>query len=208
MISLIIPFYNVSDELVETTKRCIDSLKYEMPGELILVDDASPVYHYFGAYPTIVNRENRGYTYSVNRGLEAAHGDILVVGNNDLTFTPEWLTGLVRTLEMGYDIAVIPTSDQTYETKDEITEKEKFGSLFAMTRKTYQTLGLFDEQFRGYYVDTDYRRRAINAGLKIGKNWKYLVEHEARATYSVVDSKNDEFNTATELYKAKWGCVE
>lgn len=175
--------------------------------EFIAVDDGSPVAfsNCFGT--TITLPENQGYTHAVNRGLESASGDTLVVGNSDITFYPGWLTGLVRTLDK-YDIATIPTSDQTWETRDEVTEGDKFGSLFAMTRKAYQKLGPLDERFRGYFVDLAYRRKALDAGLTIGKNWKYLVEHKAKATYSRVDSIDTEYATAAELYEKLFGSLE
>lgn len=207
MNSLIIPFYHITDELVEITKRCLNSLKYEPVDEVILVDDCSPIREDFPGYQVIRNLENRGYTHSVNRGLEAAQGDVLIVGNNDLIFTPGWLTSLREALEE-HDIATLPTSDQTWETQDKITKNDKFGSLFAMSRATYEKLGPLDERFRGYFVDTDFRRRALNSGMTIGKNWNCLVEHEAKSTYSQVDGADEEFIRAKEIYKSKWGGLE
>ncbi len=214
MISVVIPVYSISDEMNDMALNAFesawmtldfDALNHSI--EFIAVDDGSPVPFTNPNGETITLPENRGYTYAVNRGLEAAGGDILVVGNSDITFLHGWLTGLVRTLE-DYDIASIPTSDQTWETHDKITDGDKFGAIFAMTRSAYETLGPLDEEFRGYFVDTDYRRRALNAGLKIGKNWNYLVEHQAKATYDQIDTKDLEFQAAQQTYLRKWGKLE
>lgn len=207
MNTLIIPFYHINEGLVETTKRCLNSLKYEPVDEVILIDDCSPIRENFPGYQVLRNLENRGYTHSVNRGLEAAQGDVLIVGNNDLIFTPGWLTSLLEALE-NHDIATLPTSDQTWETQDKITKNDKFGSLFAMSRDTYEKLGPLDERFRGYFVDTAYRRRALDMGLTIGKNWNCLVEHEAKSTYSQVDGADEEFTNAQEIYKYIFGGLE
>jgi GT2 family glycosyltransferase len=209
MTSFIIPCYFLDKSYVTMTSECLESLEFGRPDEVILVDDGSP-------YPTLFENcdkqinlpENKGYAYAVNRGLEVATGDVIIIGNNDLLFTPEWLTGLLLPLEQGYDISTIPTSDQTWVTEDKITSGDKFGSLFAMKREVYETLGGFDEQFRGYFTDLDYRRRALDAGFTIGKNWNVLVEHEAKATYKLTDPYDDEYNTAKELYIKKWGKLE
>ena len=214
MISVIIPVYSLTDEMNDMADNAFQSawmtLDYDaVPHsiEFIAVDDGSPVPFKNPVGETITLKENSGYTVAVNNGLEAAQGDILVVGNSDLTFLHGWLTGLVRTLDT-YDIATLPTTDQTWETRDEITENEKFGALFAMKRETYEKLGPLDIRFRGYFVDTAYRRRALDMGLTIGKNWNYLVEHQAKATYSKVDGADDEYQQAKEIYTNIFGGLE
>ena len=214
MISVIIPVYSLTDEMNDMADNAFQSawmtLDYDavpQTVEFIAVDDGSPVPFKNPVGETITLKENSGYTVAVNTGLAAAQGDILVVGNSDLTFLHGWLTGLVRTLDT-YDIATLPTTDQTWETRDEITENEKFGALFAMKRETYEKLGPLDIRFRGYFVDTAYRRRALDMGLTIGKNWNYLVEHQAKATYSKVDGADDEYQQAKEIYTNIFGGLE
>lgn len=214
MISLIIPVYSLTPEMNDMAENAFQSawmtLDYDAVPEsleFIAVDDGSPVPFKNPVGETITLPENSGYTQAVNAGLEAARGDILVVGNSDLTFLHGWLTGLVRTLET-YDIATLPTSDQTWETRDEITENDKFGALFAMKRATYEKLGPLDIRFRGYFVDTAYRRRALDSGLTIGKNWNYLVEHAAKSTYEKIDTADEEFQEAQKIYKHIFGGLE
>lgn len=214
MISVIIPVYSLTEDMNEMAENAFLSawmtLDYDaVPHsiEFIAVDDGSPVPFKNPLGETITLPENSGYTTAVNTGLEAARGDILVVGNSDLTFLHGWLTGLVRTLET-YDIATLPTTDQTWETRDEITKNDKFGALFAMKRETYEKLGPLDIRFRGYFVDTAYRRRALDMGLTIGKNWNFLVEHAAKGTYSQVDGADDEFLKAQEIYTSIFGGLE
>lgn len=135
----------------------------------------------------------------------AATGDILIVGNNDLTFTENWLTELLRPLDEGFDLACCWTSDQEYQLSNSITENSKFGSLFAMNRIVYETIGGFDEQFRGYFADDDYRERLLAAGFRIGRNNNLVVEHVAKATYKEVDPDDTEYRRAKLLYEIKYG---
>lgn len=189
-VSLILPAYHYSEDLYETTVSCLDSVWHE-PIQLILIADDQP------------------YTVNVNAGLRAATGDVLVVGNNDLVFENGWLAQLLPLLDAGYDIATCWTSDQKdVRIEERIEDNAKFGSLFAMTRKAYEILGPLDEQFRGYFSDLDYRRRALDAGLKIGKNLSLVVEHEAKATYKQTDPTDSEYLKSKSLFEAKWGFLE
>lgn len=191
MISLIIPAYHVSEELEAMTRRCLDSLKGR-PDEVILE----------------IDKKGDGYTKTTNKGLQKAKGDILIVGNNDLTFHDGWLEELLFPLQLGYDLSTIWTSDQDYNLEDRIENEAKFGSLFAMTRKLYEDVGDLDERFKGYFVDTDYRRRVLENGYRIGKNLSAVVEHQAKATYSLVDPDDFEFQRARVLFEIKWGYLE
>jgi len=183
--SLIIPAYHATHELVDLTCACIHSQIEDL--QLILIADNAP------------------YTVNVNSGLKAATGDILIIGNNDITFPEKWLTELVQPLNNGYDVATCWTSDQKYILEDKIEDNAKFGSLFAMKRQVYEIVGDFDEQFKGYFADDDYRQRILAQGLTIGKNCNFVVDHIAKATYTLTDPEDEEFKKAKLLYEIKHG---
>lgn len=190
--SLIIPAYHPTKELEAMTLACIDSI-VDVPDEIIVQLD----------------EVGEGYSKTTNKALRLAKGDILIVGNNDLTFPEKWIAELLKPLNNGYDIATCWTSDQKdIEVKQKIEGGAKFGSLFAMTREVYETLGGFDEQFKGYFSDTDYRRRALDAGFAIGKNLNLVVQHEAKATYKQTDPDDNEFQEAKLLYEIKYGYAQ
>ena len=203
--SIVIPCYFYDEDTVKMTNDCLSSLKYEMPDQVIVVDDGSPIK---SSVSTVVLPKNEGFGHAVNSGLELAQGNILIISNNDIIFTPNWLSELIKPLELGFDISSIVTSDQGWETKDLISEGDRFGSLWAMKRKVYDKLGGFDEQFKGgYFEDTDYYLQAQREGFKIGKNWNGLVEHKGRGTFEKVDPDNKVFLRNKELFKQKWGFV-
>lgn len=205
--SIIIPTYYATEELVEMTAKCLRSLHLtELPDQIILVDDGSPIaamQEFSGIYIRLP--DNQGYASAVNAGLEVAQGDIIVIGNNDLTFTENWLTELLRVLDKGFDIATCWTSDQKYKLQDKIEDGGKFGSLFAMKREVYETVGVFDEQFRGYFSDDDLQKRILDAGFKIGKNLNMVIPHLAKATYSVTDPDDEEYQRSRLLFEIKHG---
>lgn len=207
-ISIIIPCYLTSLQLRNMTQRCVDGI--ESIDEIIVVDDGSPL-----RLPvfdkTVIEIElptNQGYAAAVNAGLEATHGDYLIICNNDIEFIqPDWLDHLLKPLEEGYSISSIRTSDSDgFTTEDRYEENAKFGSIWAMKKETYEQLGLLDESFgKGYYEDQDYWRRAREAGLKIVKNHNGLVDHIGKATFNEVDKKNWHLIHAMLMYKKKWG---
>src|SRR5258706_3150336 len=109
------------------TERCLLSLEQQPPDELIIVDSDSP---YRLSVGTVII-ENGTYTKAVNKGLELAEGDILIIGNNDLIFSPNWLDGLLLPLQLGYDISTVQVVDDGIlpEERETITQGDKFGSL-------------------------------------------------------------------------------
>lgn len=213
-ISLIIPCFWANEELLQMTLNCLNSLANteEAIDEVIIIDDGSPIQAEFDdemynkTFITLRKEKNGGYASAVNMGLFHAQGDILILGNNDLTFPTRWVTELLRPLRLGYDIATCWTSDQDdIEIEDYIEDNAKFGSLLAMRRDVYDLVGPFDEQFKGYFSDTDYRRRVLNEGLTIGKNHKLCVDHLAKATYKHTDPDDKEFIRSARLYEIKHG---
>lgn len=186
-ISLVIPVYYANEELRKMTERCVASIGEV--DELILQVD-----------PT-----GEGYSKTTNKALQKAMGDILVIGNNDLIFPENWLSGLLKVLEEGFDIATCWTSDQDYKLDSVIKEGGLIGSIFAMTKQVYDTIGGFDEQFKGYFSDRDFQKRAEDAGFRVGMNHNLVIHHEAKATYKQTDPNDDEFIKAGRLFEAKHG---
>lgn len=187
-VSLIIPAYMANEALKKMTLHCLLTQREEVQ--------------------TILIAANAPYTVNTNNGLRAATGDIIVIGNNDLVFPEKWLDALLKPLQEGYDLSTVWTSDQEHVIEDRIESGVKFGSLFAMKRKVYETIGGFDETFKGYFADTDYRRRVLEAGFKIGRNNNALVHHKAKATYKVLDKDDLEYQEARILYEGKHGYNE
>lgn len=190
-VSLVIPAYYIDESYVAMTERCVASEGGEADELLLQVDE-----------------RGSGYSKTVNTALEAAQGDILVIGNNDITFHQNWLVELLLPLQAGYDISTCWSSNQPYTLEDRIEADAKFDCLWAMRRAVYEKIGGLDERFRGYFADTDYRRRALNMGFRIGKNCSMVVEHVSKATYRATDPTDEEYKQAMKLYELKHGFLE
>ena len=101
-ISVIVPIYNAFEDL----ERCLASLEANttLACRLILIDDASPdprikelLYRHaeLDRVEVVLCEQNRGFTKTVNLGIEIAGTDDVVFLNSDTMVTPRWLENLV-----------------------------------------------------------------------------------------------------------------
>lgn len=209
-ISLIIPVYNMDSNLTTLTNKCVKSAHKTAPGiEIIVVDDGSPIKYKSDLAKVIPLKDNRGYSYAVNAGLEASDGDILIVGNNDLFFRENWLDKLLAVLDEGFDVATCWVGDQKdspeFKIDNAIKEGGLIGSIFAMTNDVYEDIGGFDTRFRGYFSDRDFQERAEQQGYRVGMNHGLVIDHVSKATYKLVDPDDDEYEEAKRLFEIKHG---
>jgi GT2 family glycosyltransferase len=99
---------------------CLETLlRTVTPGldcEVVVVDDASrdgtreylqDLARSDDRVTVIRNTSNQGYLASVNRGGEAASGEILVFLNNDTILLSRWISGLLRTFRRFDDAGVV-----------------------------------------------------------------------------------------------------
>lgn len=181
----------------------------EKPDQIVVVDDNSPVEHTFDGVINIRRQKNGRFPKAVNTGLRATTGDVIIVANNDITFYPGWLKGLLKGLKH-YDIASIRVTDSDgWETEEKLTSDDYFGSLWAMKRKVYETIGGLDESFElGAFEDKDYYNRAKEAGFTIGKYHGALVEHIGRATNNIEFPNHEDFVSSKQTYLNKYGRID
>lgn len=209
MMSVVVPCYWSSPELIKTTERCLDTLEKSFEGEIIVVDDGSPLKMERENTRVITRAENGGYAAAVNTGLAHAIGRILIVANNDLEFIdPYWQHHISKPLEQGYDICSIRTTEEGWETKDHLEKGAKFGSLWAMKAEVYEELKGLDESYgKGYFEDLDFQVRAEAKGFKVVKNHAGLVHHLGKATFKEIDPEDKHYYEAMEKFKKKHGRV-
>lgn len=112
-VSIVIAVYNAAEEF----RRCVESVLNltTWPARLVIVDDASPdpriaqicdsLNHETGV-TVLRNLSNKGYTATINRGIEASGDDDIVLLNSDTIVTPRWLENLVLA---AYDIPQVGT---------------------------------------------------------------------------------------------------
>lgn len=109
-ISLIIPCFNERSAIEETIEEA-NFLLGKVLHEIIVVDDGS----FDGTYEILKNRKdirllrnpyNKGYGFSLKKGIMAASGEIIAITDADGTYPIEAILIMIKKLEEGYDMII------------------------------------------------------------------------------------------------------
>lgn len=197
--SIIIPNWNGGDYLA----RCLESVARQTlpPTEVIVVDNGSTDSSHELAPSIIRDAEvirlgrNYGFSYAVNRGVEKARSEWIVLLNNDVVLESNFLESLLTTLESQpeYDFAAakllkadrsdlldgagdaILLAGASYRLGHGLPEvgfhrqREVFGACGAAAAyraSMLREIGGFDEDFFSYLEDADMAFRARWAGYR------------------------------------------
>lgn len=199
-IDVIIPVYNAP----ELTKRCIDSVVTHLGrsiGTIFIQDDASNAetremldglsYQQLHVHHA---PENQGYGRSVNEMVARSHADLVLVLNSDTEVRENFLPLLCMAFAADPELAVInPAFDNFFRYKADryqqqaggyITTYRFQGYAFLIRRDLFLALGGFDTQFgRGYYEDTDFGRRLVRQGWRMGIHPGTSIYHKGGASF-------------------------
>jgi GT2 family glycosyltransferase len=230
---------------VEETRPCVESLFQctDVPSRLLVVDNGSvsPAKEYVesiraaGAIMEVRllrNPTNEGYPRGMNRGLRESTAPYVCLLNNDLLFSPGWLSEMLAVARANPSLGVLnPASDTLgYKLRDGQTPAEYARSLqhvkgqwvemgacvgFCMliTREVKDTVGLMGEHFgMGYFEDTEYCRLAQRAGYRCACAKGAFVHHKEnrsfKDTWDNTRQQDAHFARNAELFYATWGKPE
>ena len=186
--------------------------------EIILADDASTdnsVAFTEAKYPAVrvlLNRRNLGFVRTCNLAVDAAHGRLIVLLNNDTEPDPAWLAELAKVVCAHPDAAIVASKMLLFDERTKLhTTGDQMGSdgvprnrgvweidrgqydgavaIFsgsgggsAFRREVWQQLGGFDEDFWMYLEDVDFGFRAQLAGYRAVFAPHARVYHHLSAT--------------------------
>ena len=235
------------------TKLCLESIAAFVPAgyELIVVDNASTdgTREYLSgleaasaaavtgvtgekALRVIFNRRNRGFPAAANQGIRAASKDVLVLLNNDMVVSRNWMENLLNCISqtgagmVGPMCNFISGAQKVLTTYKDMDEMHAFAQSFnrpdpskwrratrlgggslAISRKVVEAIGCLDERFAsGNYEDDDYSLRALAAGFRLYIAGDTFVHHFGSATLGA--DGNESYRRLLErngrLLAAKW----
>lgn len=211
--SIIIPTFNGKDLL----KDCIYSIKLHTkePYEIIVVDNGSS-----DGTVDICRQEgitfislasNVGFPAACNKGLKIATGDTILLLNNDVIVTRNWLQNMLNCLNSDTNIGIVgPLTnyasgkqqiDMPYTSLEEMSSQlnepdakkwlqvERIvGMCFLFKRELMDRIGLLDERYSpGHFEDDDYCHRARNAGYTFRIAGDVFVFHHGSASFTKQD---------------------
>jgi GT2 family glycosyltransferase/Flp pilus assembly protein TadD len=232
---------------VEFTRLCLESVLKHTGGdfELILVDNGSTdetpalfqeISKRVGSarVELIRNAENRGFAAGVNQGLAQAHGEYLVLLNNDTVVTPDWLDGLVAWAISNPQVGLVGPMTN-YTAPPQLAEagyadlsgldafakqrREQFagqaldvprltGFCLLIRRTVLDALGgRLDERYGlGFFEDDDLCHHARAAGFKLLAAQDVYIHHFGSKTFAGLGIDTErQLRENFERFRDKWG---
>lgn len=204
-ISIVIPNYNGEEVLKNNLPKVIEAVGN---AQIIVVDDASTdnslnVLDSFGSKLKIIRNENNsGFSSTVNRGVEAAKGDIVILLNTDVIPERGFLLPLLSHFKDDRIFAVGCVDKSMEEGKTVLRgrgvgvwkrgflihargEVDKTNTLWvsggsgAFRKSIWEKLKGFNSLYNPFYwEDIDLSYRAVKSGYKILFEPKSIVVHE------------------------------
>ncbi len=213
LVSVVIVSYNGERFL----RGCLDALAHqEVPRyryEVIVVDNASRdgtvalIENEYSWVQLVRSRKNLGFAGGNNLGIAAAHGDWIVLLNNDTQVDPHWLGELIRCAERHPEALGIASKlvfhaegallnssglylcrdgrgkDRSFRSPDR-GEREATGETFGgcgagllIRRDRWNESKIFDDDWFMYYEDLDFAWRARLRGERFYYEPASLVRH-------------------------------
>lgn len=234
MVSVVIPNYNGEKFL----KDCLESLKRQTfeDMEVIMVDNGSTDNSVGTAkklYPEIRVVElggNTGFAFAVNRGIEAAEGEYVLLLNNDTIVFPNFVKNQYKMIKGKPDVfscSALMIQNGNHELVDDAgDELAALGWGFAPDRdkpvsdcmvphevfsacagaaiyrkKVLDEIGMFDESFFAYLEDMDVGYRARLAGYRNLYNPYAKVYHLGSASSG---SRHNAFKVELSARNSMW----
>lgn len=210
-VTIVIPLYNPEMEFLIGTLRMIIDNENGMIDKIILVDDGSkiPVEHCSNELKKIshkieiIRQKNKGPGGARNTGVALSHTEIVVFLDHDCRPHKDWIKNLIEPII--YDSAVaVGGTVLTHEEDNIISKFADFRELLrkpvknkegkitnvitansAFLRKTFNTVGGFDEKLRRAAEDLDFTYKLSQQGYQDKLHYapKAIVMHKHRATF-------------------------
>lgn len=213
--SIIIPSYNGLALLQQAVSSIrLHTNEQETPYELIVVDNGSndgTCEWCIRERITLVSLPtNIGFPTACNKGLRLATGDCLMLLNNDVTVTKDWLSGLQEALYNQPEIGIVGPVTNYVSGKQQVSypfdSMQEFqriaaevrhnrelaaepimrlvGFCMLFKRELYARIGELDERFApGHYEDDDYCFRARMHGYTLLMCSNVLVHHQGSVSF-------------------------
>ena len=218
MFSVVIPNWN--GIRLKLLPGCLDSLRAQTYRnfETIVVDDCSTddsrefLAREYPDVRVVANAKNLGFAPSVNVGIRAALGEIVVLLNNDTEADAHWLEEIAYALAANPNAGMVACKLRLFDKRNFIHSAGDFfrvdgipgnrgvweqdkgqyddmrgvfgacGGAVAYRKKMLDEIGTFDEALGSYCEDVDLNWRARLAGYGIAFAPRAIVYHRISAT--------------------------
>jgi GT2 family glycosyltransferase len=233
-ISIVIPNYNGEHLLKENLPKVYKQVSNYKLGkvEIIVVDDGSKdgsvnfLDEFSKTYQNVkflVNKKNLGFAPTVNKGVQVATGEIIILLNTDVYPEDDFLEPLLKhfTDEKVFAVGCLDRSIEDngivlrgrglgewkrgflMHRRGEVDKTNTFwasGGSSAFRKSIWDKLGGLNELYTPfYYEDIDLSYRALKSGYKVLFEPKSIVVHEHEK--GIIKSKYSKFKIKTIAYR-------
>ena len=240
MVSIVILTFNQ----LKYTRECIESIKNHTAEqhEIVFVDNGSTdgtakwlknLVKNNSHYKLIENKKNLGFSKGCNQGIKASTGEYILLLNNDVVVTENWLSGMLDCLNSAPDIGIVgPMTNNisgpqklpevNYSSIDDLAEyARKFrkknrnrripcrrvvGFCMLFRRQLIDKIGPLDEKFgSGNFEDDDFCLRASLTGYRNMIAGDVFIHHYGSKTF--IGNKIDyasSLNGNKKIFIEKW----
>ncbi|QLY78761.1 glycosyltransferase [Clostridium intestinale] len=234
--SIVILTYNNLDY----TKQCIESIREYTKNEeyeLIVVDNLSTdgTREWLSDQEDIIkilNEENKGFPKGCNQGIEISTGDNILLLNNDVIVTKNWLSNLITCLYSDKTLGAVSlvTNSCSYyqniETSyNSLKEMHEFANEFNKTnpelweerqkligfcvlikKEAVDKIGFLDEIYTpGNFEDDDYSIRLIKAGYRLLLCKDTFIHHYGGTSFTLNKKYSEILERNKNKFLEKWG---
>jgi O-antigen biosynthesis protein len=222
---IIIPVWN-EREFIE---KCVESIKKNtvLSYRIIIVDNASDTETscYLeglskkneGPLILIRNEENAGFPRAVNQGIAVSSAPYICVLNSDIEVYEGWLEEMIKIAESDPLTGMVnPSSNnlgQSYPlpglSGEWIEMSACIGFCMLIKKEVIAKIGILDEIYSpGNFEDTDFSRRAVNAGYKCVMAKGAYVYHAQNTGFKKRKDWDEKFKRNRDIFNKKWGKIE
>lgn len=200
ILSTIILSNTLDDEIYTINRNCIQSLRDsenwdELGGiEIILIESNKEAdYTYDARVQIITPDEPFNFNRFFNRGIAKSNGQFIALCNNDIVFSENWFTEILKVKSIRKDILCFSPIDRDYKTMSYdlfpdnklfyVGWKNKYhfsAWCHVVDKQIFKIIGKLDETFDFYSADDDFlmtlRKNVIPNALVTKSHVKHLSE--------------------------------
>jgi len=191
---LIIIAKSSNRDLIKITQNCIDTARVDKPDMNIIIVETSGCVVKYDVDQVIKYEGDFNYNRALNLGLKYVIGDVHILANNDIVFTPGWSKIGEYMKINGFESACALSEDRRqkgFRRGDWIYEGYEIGTFVTgwcifCTKECISKIGKLDESFDFWYSDNVYADQLIKAGLRHGLFCNIQINHVTSATLRTV----------------------
>lgn len=215
--SFVIPVYNNYHLL---HRLLLDILQKASPVyEVIIMDDASTEEKYyeglkwwksqFGEKLKVYrSRENRGFLLNANKGLDLASGDVVILVSTDVRIYKNIVSIVTELLKINPKRLISGTVYQRstgWNDFDGTIYPYAEGYLLAATKKAWNDIGYFDEQYQPFdYEDMDLSTTALSKGYELTQLPDGSVKHLGGQSIGYNEKREAQTKINQRKFREKW----